>query len=137
LNPRRARKKSFPLWEILDFASHEGFDGIELVQGWPMGPYPRATESGRIAALRRQYSGFGLQVFSIQLGADGAFDPDPEARRHWLEDFRDRATLAKQLGCSCVGLWPGGGLRGQTVDQAWISSRGRFTRWVGSPATSD
>ena len=115
-----ARKytKSFPLWEILDFASREGFDGIELVQGWPMGPYPRAAEAGRIAALRQQYAGFGLQIFSLQLGADGAFDPDPEVRRRWLEEFRDRALLAKQLGCSCVGLWPGGGLRGQTVDQA-------------------
>ena len=111
-------KKSFPLWEILDFASREGFDAIELVQGWPMGPYPRATEAGRIAALRRQYAGFGLQIFSIQLGADGAFDPDAEVRRRWLDEFRDRVLLAKQLGCSCVGLWPGGGLRAQTVDQA-------------------
>lgn len=114
----RKYQQNFPLWEILDFASREGFDGIELVQGWPMGAYPRAAQSGRIAALRRQYAGFGLQIFSIQLGADGAFDPDPQARRRWIEEFRDRAMFAKQLGCSCVGLWPGGGLRGQTVDQA-------------------
>jgi sugar phosphate isomerase/epimerase len=110
--------RHYPLWEVLDFASREGFDGVELVQNWPMGAYPRANETGRIAALRRQYAGFGLQVFSIQLGAEGAFDPDPAARRRWLEEFRDRATLARQLGCSAVGLWPGGGLRGQTVDQA-------------------
>ncbi|MBE7503934.1 MAG: sugar phosphate isomerase/epimerase [Verrucomicrobiales bacterium] len=111
-------KQQFPLWEILDYAAQEGFDGVELVQGWPMGPYPRAEEPRRIAALRRQYAGFGLQIFSLQLGADGAFDPDAAGRRRWLEDFQDRVRLAKQLGCSCVGLWPGGGLRGQTVDQA-------------------
>ncbi len=114
----RKYQKTFPLWEILEFASREGFDGIELVQGWPMGNYPRSDEGERVSALRRQYSGFGLQVFSIQLGADGAFDPDDAARRRWLQEFHDRARLARQLGCSCVGLWPGGGLRGQTIDQA-------------------
>lgn len=110
--------KTFPLWEILDFATREGFDGVELVQGWPMGNYPRSDEAERVAALRRQYAGFGLQIFSIQLGADGAFDPDEAARRRWLEEFRDRVQLAHQLGCSCVGLWPYGGLRGQPIEQA-------------------
>ncbi|HOK78774.1 MAG TPA: TIM barrel protein, partial [Verrucomicrobiota bacterium] len=114
----RKYKKNFPIWEVLDFASRCGFDGVELVQGWPMGDYPRANESERVAALRRMYYGFGLQVFSIQLGADGAFDPDPNARQRWLEDFRDRALFARRLGCSCVGLWPGGSLRGQTIDHA-------------------
>ncbi len=114
----RKYQRSFPLWEILAFAEREGFDGVELVQGWPMGNYPRSDEPGRVEALRRQYSAFGLQIFSIQLGADGAFDPDAAVRRRWLEEFRDRARLARQLGCACVGLWPGGGLRGQTLDQA-------------------
>lgn len=114
----RKYQQSFPLWEVLNFAAGEGFDGVELVQGWPMGPYPRGTEMARITALRRQYAGFGLQIFSLQLGADGAFDPDPAVRGRWLAEFRDRARLAKLLGCHCVGLWPGGGLRGQTVDQA-------------------
>jgi sugar phosphate isomerase/epimerase len=31
--------------------------------------------------------------------------------------FRSR-ELARQLGCECIGLWPGGGLEGQTIDQA-------------------
>jgi sugar phosphate isomerase/epimerase len=97
--------KTYPLWEILHFASREGFDGVELVQGWPMGDYPGADEEGRVAALCRQYAGFGLQVFSIQLGADGAFDPDEAARRRWLVTFRERVRLARQLGCSCLGLW--------------------------------
>jgi len=114
----RKYSKTYPLWEILHFASREGFDGVELVQGWPMGDYPGADEVDRVAALCRQYAGFGLQVFSIQLGADGAFDPDEAMRRRWLVTFRERIRLARQLGCSCVGLWPYGGLRGQTIDHA-------------------
>ncbi len=111
-------RKTYPIWEVLQFAAEHGFDGIELVQNWPMGPYPAADEAGRIAALRRMYAGFGLQIFSIQLGADGAFDPDAATRQRWLDQFRDRARLARRLGCACVGLWPYGGLRGQSVDQA-------------------
>ncbi len=111
-------RKTYPIWEVLQFASRHGFDGVELVQNWPMGPYPRSGETERIAALRQLYAGFGLQIFSIQLGADGAFDPEPAVRDGWLKEFRDRATLAKRLGASCVGLWPYGALRGQSVDQA-------------------
>jgi len=129
----RKYKKNFPIWEVLDFASRHGFDGIELVQGWPMGDYPRANESERVAALRRMYYGFGLQVFSIQLGADGAFDPDPNVRQRWLEDFRDRALFARRLGCGCVGLWPGGPLRGQTIDHA-IDRLSESFREVGKTA---
>jgi sugar phosphate isomerase/epimerase len=114
----RKYKKNYPIWEILDFASHHGFDGLELVADWPSGPYPASNEKERIQALRRLYDQYGLRIFSIQLGADGAFDPDDAARQRWLEQFRDRIQLAKQLGCDCVGMWPGGGLRGQTIDQA-------------------
>jgi sugar phosphate isomerase/epimerase len=102
----------------LDFASRQGFDGVELVADWPAGGYPAADDKAHVQALRRLYDLYGLRIFSIQLGADGAFDPDPVARRKWLDQFRDRANLAQQLGCDCVGLWPGGGLRGQTLDQA-------------------
>lgn len=111
-------KKTFPIWEVLDFAATEGFDGVELVTDWPQGGYPAAAEQGRVRALRRLYDAFGLAIFSIQLGAEGAFAPDAAARAEWLAGFRDRVALARQLGCSCLGLWPGGGLRGQTVDQA-------------------
>jgi sugar phosphate isomerase/epimerase len=114
----RKYKKNYPIWEVLDFASRNGFDGVELVADWPSGGYPQSTETQRVHALRRLYDVYGLRIFSIQLGADGAFDPDSAARRRWLDEFRDRAQLAKQLGCDCVGLWPGGGLRGQTLDQA-------------------
>lgn len=114
----RKYKKNYPIWEVLDFASRHGFEGVELVADWPSGGYPTAAETDRVRALRRLYDLFGLRVFSIQLGAGGAFDPDAEARRQWLAEFRDRIQLARQLGCDCVGLWPGGGLRGQTIDQA-------------------
>jgi len=111
-------QRNYPIWEVLDFASRHGFDGVELVSDWPSGGYPAAVERERIQALRRLYDLYGLRIFSIQLGADGAFDPEEAARRRWLEQFRERIQLAKQLGCDCVGLWPGGGLRGQTLDQA-------------------
>jgi sugar phosphate isomerase/epimerase len=108
----------YPIWEILDFASRQGFDGVELVEGWPMGNYPAAGEADRIRALRRMYEGFGLQVFSIQLGVANAFDPDRSVREGWVAEFRDRAEFARAVGCDCVGMWPGGPLRDQTVDEA-------------------
>jgi sugar phosphate isomerase/epimerase len=110
--------KTFPIWEVLDFASRIGFDGVELVDGWPMGGYPRSDEHQRIGALRRLYDAFGLTVFSIQMGAGGAFAPEAHQRKQWLELFRDRAQFAKAMGAECIGLWPGGPLRGQTINQA-------------------
>jgi sugar phosphate isomerase/epimerase len=83
-----------------------------------MGDYPSAGESRRIGALKRLYDAYSLQVFSLQLGAAGAFDPRSDARQQWLSEFRDRAKFAKQVGCDCIGLWPGGPLRGQTIDEA-------------------
>jgi sugar phosphate isomerase/epimerase len=114
----RKYHKNYPIWEVLDFASRQGFNGVELVGDWPSGGYPSAKETERVRALRRLYDSFGLRIFSIQLGADGAFDPTEAGRKAWLEQFRDHAQLAKALGCDCVGMWPGGGLRGQTIDQA-------------------
>jgi sugar phosphate isomerase/epimerase len=118
--------KTFPIWEVLHFTAEQGFDGVELVGHWPMGGYPRADEKTRIAALRRLYDAFGLQVFSIQTGAGGAFDPDPEARNRWLEEFRDQARFAKAAGAECIGMWPGGPLRGQSIDQAIDRLAGSF-----------
>lgn len=115
--------KNYPLWEVLDFAARHGFEGVELVADWPQGGYPAAAEKERVLALRRLYDLYGLRVFSIQLGAGGAFDPEAGKRAGWLAEFRDRIQFARQLGCDCVGLWPGGGLRGQTIDQAleWLA----------------
>jgi sugar phosphate isomerase/epimerase len=110
--------KTYPIWEILNFAQRTGFDGVELVDGWPMGGYPAARDKNRIRALKRMYDGFGLQVFSIQLGVGAAFHPQADVRQTWLQTFRDRANFAKQVGCDCIGMWPGGPLHEQTIDQA-------------------
>jgi len=126
----RKYKRNYPIWDVLDFASRHAFDGVELVADWPAGGYPAGSEKERIQSLRRLYDSYGLRIFSIQLGADGAFDPDEVARQRWLDQFRDRVQLAKQLGCDCVGMWPGGGLRGQTIDQA-IEHLGKTFREAG------
>lgn len=113
----RKYKKNYPIWEILDFASRQGFEGVELVGGWPSGDYPSATDTERVKALRRLYDQYGVRIFSIQLGAGGASDPDPQVRQKWLDEFRDRVQLARLLGCDNVGLWPGGGLKDRTMTE--------------------
>jgi hypothetical protein len=122
----RKYKKNYPIWEVLDFAARHGFEGVELVSDWPSGGYPAAAEKERVNALRQLYDRYGLRIFSIQLGADGAFDPTDEGRQQWLKQFHDRIQLAKQLGGDCVGMWPGGGLRGQTIDEAIERLAGTF-----------
>lgn len=129
----RKYKKTYPIWEVAQFAAREGFDGVELVADWPMGGYPNSGEKERIAALKRFWDGFGLRIFSIQLGADGAFHAEAETRKRWLEMFTDRIKLARQLGCACVGMWPYGGLGEQSVDRA-IEHLGRSLREAGRVA---
>lgn len=114
----RKYKKNYPIWEILDSVSRLGFDGIELVGNWPAGPYPKSEQQDRIRALRRLYDAFGLQIFSLQFTAGKAFAPEAEHRRAWVAEFRETARFAKLAGCECIGMWPGGGLRGQTIDRA-------------------
>lgn len=114
----RKYQQNYPIWEVLDFARSEGFDGIELVGDWPQGGYPPAEDAARVRALRNLYDQFGLRIFSLQLGADGAFNPEADKRRAWVAQVGERLQLARQLGCACIGIWPGGGLRGQSIDQA-------------------
>jgi sugar phosphate isomerase/epimerase len=118
--------KKYPIRDILSFARRTGFDGIELVQGWPMGNYPSAEETAKITALKRLYDEFDLRVFSIQLGVAAAFDPSQQVREQWLKEFRDRASFAQQVGCQCIGMWPGGGLRNQSIDAAIKHLAGSF-----------
>jgi sugar phosphate isomerase/epimerase len=111
-------KKKYPIREVLGFAAKAGFDGVELVQNWPEGPYPASDDKERIGALRDLYKEFGLHIFSLQIGGADAFSPSDDARRQWIQQTRGRIALARALGCDCVGIWPFGKLRGQTLDQA-------------------
>ncbi len=117
MSSEREFGNSFAIWEVLDFAQREGFEGIELVGGWPK-PYPSSDDKARIDALRSFYARYNVKPFSIQTSAGGAFRKDPEARTRWLQGFTDQVRLAARLGCECVGIWPGGGLRGQTLEEA-------------------
>ena len=110
--------KTFPIWEVLDYAARAGFEGVELVQGWPQGDYPAAAEVKRVNALKRMYDQYGLQIFSIQTGAAAAFDPSQRVRNEWISEMRGRIEFAKAIGCDCIGTWPFGPLRGQTIDEA-------------------
>lgn len=112
-------KKNYPIWEVLQFAADTGFDGIELVDGWPMGGYPGPDEKERITALRRLYDGYGLRLYSMQTGSGDAHAANPEVRKAWLERFRNDLRLCKSLGGEFIGHWPGGGLEGNAdVDHA-------------------
>lgn len=115
-------KKVYPLWEILDFAKETGFDGVELVEGWPMGGYPSPDEPGKVAALKRLYSAYGLRIYTIQTSGAGSYSADSGVRREWLNSFRDKVRLATELGCAFVGHWPGGGLEGNADVNAAIES---------------
>jgi sugar phosphate isomerase/epimerase len=129
----RKYKANYPIWEVADFAAREGFDGVELVSDWPMGGYPKSVETEKIRALKRFWDGFGLRIFSIQLGADGGFHADADVRRRWLETMTDRIKLARQLGCARIGMWPYGALGNQTIDQA-IENLGRSFKAVAKIA---
>lgn len=108
----------YPIWEVLDFAQREGFEGIELVGGWPRGMYPGPDDDARIAMLRGLLARYDVKAFSIQTDAGGAFRRDAGAREAWLKDFAGKARLARKAGCEAIGLWPGGGLDGQTLEEA-------------------
>jgi sugar phosphate isomerase/epimerase len=110
--------KTYPIWEVADFAARQGFDGVELVADWPAGGYPPPDDDRRVRAMRRFWDGYGLQIFSIQHAHPGAFDRDPAMRKAWLDAFTGRAELARRLGSECIGLWPVGGLGDQPIDRA-------------------
>lgn len=108
---------AFPLWEVLEFAQTEGFEGIELVPDWVKGFYPDPKDDRRIHSLRDLFARYNVKIFSIQTSGQEAFQADRTVRATWVERFRGLAEVARKLGCECVGYWPGGGLGGQTVDQ--------------------
>ncbi len=104
----------FPIWEVLEFAQKEGFEGIELVQNWPH-PYPDAGDDNSISSLRSFFARYNVKPFSLQVSAGAAFQKDPQARSTWLKQFENMAHFAHKAGCECIGIWPGGGLGGQTL----------------------
>ncbi|MGQ9589369.1 MAG: sugar phosphate isomerase/epimerase family protein [Planctomycetota bacterium] len=112
--------KTFPIWEVLAFAEREGFEAIELVEGWPKGCglYPDPDDGARIAGVKDLCRRYGVKPFSIQTGAAGAFRKDRSAREAWLRQFAGWARFARKAGCECIGTWPGGDLDGQTIDEA-------------------
>jgi sugar phosphate isomerase/epimerase len=103
---------------VLEFAQKEGFEGIELVEGWPRGMYPPDDDDVRIASIRSFVARYNVKVFSIQTGATGAFRKDRSAREAWVKSFAGWARLARKCGCECIGTWPGGDLDGQSIEQA-------------------
>lgn len=103
-------KKNYPIWDILDFAARDGFDGVELLDNWPMGALPGIGETQRIAALKRFYDQYGLRTYSLQTGGSAIYAADADARKAWLKDFQTKVRLGQQLGFVFLGNWPGGGL---------------------------
>jgi sugar phosphate isomerase/epimerase len=112
-------KRTYPIWEILDFCRIEGFDGVELVPGWPQGDYPSPDDTKRIEALKGLYERYGLRPYAIQPACVGRpFAESAQERKRWLDAFAGQVRLAKRLGCDLIGQWPGGPLGRQTIDQA-------------------
>lgn len=119
MSSEQVHKRRYPIWEVLDFLQREGFEGVELVQGWPMGEYPPAADARRVAALRGLYERYKLKIHTIQSAPRGRpFAEDAGERAEWLRTFREQVKLAKALGCDFVGTWPGGALGRQSIDQA-------------------
>src|SRR5687767_2850396 len=65
MSSEKVHKQSYPIWEVLEFCEKEGFDGIELVQGWPMGNYPSVADTRKVDALRRLYDRYHLKIYTI------------------------------------------------------------------------
>ena len=110
--------KEFPIEEVLRFASQIGFQGVELVENWPHQQYPNQKNKDAVKALRDQHDKYDLRIFAIQTGAMDAFSPDEGARKKYFGMMRNRIELAHALGCSCIGMWPYGALRGQAIGDA-------------------
>lgn len=113
--------KTFPIWEVLEFAQQQGFEGIELVPGWLKGVYPEPGDDARITSLRDFLGRYNVKAFSIQTFGPEAFQKDRSAREAWVKRFAGLAEFARKAGCECIGYWPGGDLGGQTVDEAITS----------------
>jgi len=111
-------KHTFPIWEVLEFAQEQGFEGIELIPGWLKGVYPEAGDDARIASLRGFLGRYNVKAFAIQTSGAEAFQKDRSVREAWVKRFAGLVEFARKAGCECIGYWPGGDLGGQSVDDA-------------------
>ena len=112
-------RKNYPIWEVLDFAARHGFEGVELVGDWPSGGYPAATETEPACAPCAGSTTSTASASSrSSSGPTAPSTPTEQPASAWLSGSATASVLARSLGCDCVGMWPGGGLRGQTIDQA-------------------
>ena len=112
-------KNSFPIWEVLEFAQREGFEGIELVPNWPhKDMYVNPADEAKINSLRGFFGRYNLKVFSIQTFGPESFSASRAVRAGWVKRFAELARFARKAGCECMGFWPGGDAGGQTIDQA-------------------
>lgn len=101
--------KRYDYDEILEFARHERFEGIELWRGWRDG-YPDPDDDAAIRASRDKIESFGLQVFSIQgsvRGVNPVSDDAPE-RAEYTHRLQRQVDLAVKFGCDAMGLWSAG-----------------------------
>jgi len=124
-------KNSFPIWEVLEFAQREGFEGIELVPNWPhKDMYVNPADEARINMLRGFFARYNLKIFSIQTFGQESFQSSRAVREGWVKRFAELASFARKVGCECMGFWPMGDAGGQTIDQA-IESLGWSLREMG------
>lgn len=115
-------KNSFPIWEVLEFAQREGFEGIELVPNWPhRNMYVNPQDEARIASLRNFFGRYNVKPFAIQTFGQEAFQADRSVREQWVKRFAGMAEFAHKVGCECIGYWPMGDLGGQNIDAAIAS----------------
>jgi sugar phosphate isomerase/epimerase len=113
---------SFPIWEVLEFAQREGFEGIEIVPNWPhKNMYVDPNDDAKINSLRELFARYHLKIFSIQTSGQESFQASEAVRREWIKRFATLAAFARKVGCDCIGFWPGGDPGGQNIDQAIAS----------------
>lgn len=111
-------KNSFPIWEVLEFAQREGFEGIELVPHWPhKDMYVNPADDAKINSLRSFFARYNLKIFSLQTHGQEAFQSSETTRKDWVKRFAQTARFARKVGCECIGYWPIGDGGGQTIDQ--------------------
>ena len=130
-------KNSFPIWEVLEFAQREGFEGIELVPNWPhKDMYVNPADEAKINSLRGFFARYNLKVFSIQTFGPESFSSSQTVREGWVKRFAELARFARKAGCECMGFWPMGDAGGQTMKVTYKGTVESATTMKGTAAYS-